>query len=530
MSSAGNKVSMMSAYFMQTTAAAKVSNVRDVSPKVKTDNEGFGQILDRAKDTSAQQQKVSDTPQKTDEIRDNTYETDSKHVKESDYKNDTTADNNLNEKVADNGYSEENEMIDTEVTAEEAATIVEDAPQLMPLLTENIDEAVTQVETEMDIITAATIETDTLLQDTISEQGKKIISQMAETFDISEEDIVNAMQVLGLMAADLLNAANIPQVLTQASTQEQAIDLITDSDIYASLQDLMEGAESMKGELMNGFDLSEEELQTAIDETAKSFENTLQESVDAETEEEPVFTNDLTKTIDVKTEGAPQSEAFGDRSLAEEITGERTQVNIRVPGNNTEKSLLNEGSQSQNLFNQLVNNITDAAAKVDSGQTVSYTDRAQMENIVRQITDRITIMTGQEETSMELALHPASLGNVNILLTSGKDGITAKFTAQNQMVKEAVETQMIQLQQKFEDAGIKVTSIEITIASHGFEQNLEQGNDRRPGDSEQSRKAKGLRRINLSEISEDDAQVADDAEKIAVQMMAMNGNSVDYSA
>lgn len=516
MSSAGNKVSMMSAYFMQTTAAAKVSNVRDVSPKVKTDNEGFGQILDRAKDTSAQQQKVSDTPQK-------------------DYKNYTTADNNLNEKVADNGYSEENEMIDKEVTAEEVTTIVEDAPQQMPLLTENIDEAVTQVEIETDIITAATdipatIETDTLLQDTISEQGKKIISQMAETFDISEEDIVNAMQVLGLMAADLLNAANIPQVLTQASTQEQAIDLITDSDIYASLQDLMEGAESMKGELMNGFDLSEEELQTAIDETAKSFENTLQESVDAETEEEPVFTNDLTKTIDVKTEGAPQSEAFGDRSLAEEIAGERTQVNVRVPGNNTEKSLLNEGSQSQNLFNQLVNNITDAAAEVDSGQTVSYTDRAQMENIVRQITDRITIMAGQEETSMELALHPASLGNVNILLTSGKDGITAKFTAQNQMVKEAVETQMIQLQQKFEDAGIKVTSIEITIASHGFEQNLEQGNDRRPDDSEQSRKAKGLRRINLSEISEDDAQVADDAEKIAVQMMAMNGNSVDYSA
>jgi flagellar hook-length control protein FliK len=132
---------------------------------------------------------------------------------------------------------------------------------------------------------------------------------------------------------------------------------------------------------------------------------------------------------------------------------------------------------------------------------------------------------------MELSLHPASLGNVNILLTSGKDGIVAKFTAQNQIVKEAVEAQMVQLQQKFDEQGIKVTSIEVTIASHSFEQNLEQGNDRRNGEPAEARKVKPLRRINLSEIGDDVIdELTSDADRIAASMMAVNGNSVDFSA
>ena len=102
-----------------------------------------------------------------------------------------------------------------------------------------------------------------------------------------------------------------------------------------------------------------------------------------------------------------------------------------------------------------MNNIADAAVRAEGSDLVSYSDRAQMENIIRQITEKITISAKAEETSMELQLHPASLGNVNILLTSGKDGIVAKFTAQNVLVKEAVEAQMIQLQQKFDEQGIR---------------------------------------------------------------------------
>jgi flagellar hook-length control protein FliK len=188
-------------------------------------------------------------------------------------------------------------------------------------------------------------------------------------------------------------------------------------------------------------------------------------------------------------------------------------------------------SEHTNLFNQLINNLSENQVKVpETENIISYTDRAWMEDIVRQIADKITITAGETESSMELQLHPASLGNVNILLTSSKDGIVAKFTAQNEIVKEAVESQMVQLQQKFDEQGIKVTSIEVTIASHAFEQNLHQDNNERQDNNEAQRGGRGLRRINLAEFDPEEENEMSEAEMIAAQMMAYNGNSIDFSA
>jgi flagellar hook-length control protein FliK len=293
----------------------------------------------------------------------------------------------------------------------------------------------------------------------------------------------------------------------------------------------MEGAESMKDGLMNEFDLSEEELQAGISNAKDNFRQMLEEGLEGTVSEEDQAVAPLDPNAnavkDTKTD-APQSEAFTDQPMVEEKKVEITTNSSKEGGN---KNSLQSGAESSNLFNQVMNNIADAAAGVEGSDMVSYADREQMENIIRQITEKITISAKNEETSMELSLHPASLGNVNILLTSGKDGIVAKFTAQNQIVKEAVEAQMVQLQQKFDEQGIKVTSIEVTIASHGFEQNLEQGNERHSGEAEAEKKVKSLRRINLSDLeANEEAEAQSDAEKIALQMMAANGNMVDFSA
>ena len=370
------------------------------------------------------------------------------------------------------------------------------------------------------------------LQDAINEDGKAIITRISDTFDITEDEMINAMQVLGLMAADFINPETIIPLINEASGDGMT-ELITDSDIYTSLQDLMEGAESMRSELMNEFDLSEEDMQAAIDETKESFAAVMQNTEDEEIPEEAVNVNrEAFIEKDPVTQKAPQSEVFSDQPATEEKAVEITTENANKGGNESSRNNLKQGAESTNLFNQIVDRIADAAPEVETFSQVSYSDRAQMENIIRQITDRITIMTSAEETSMELSLHPASLGNVNVLLSSGKDGITAKFTAQNELVKEAVEAQLVQLQQKFEENGVKVTAIEVTIASHAFEQNLNQSNENSdPSESQQGTGTKPLRRINLSELDEEEPEEEmSEAERIAVQMMAMNGNTVDFSA
>lgn len=493
MSSANNVVSTMAAYLVQGTAATNVSNVTNAKDASSAANTSFDMVLNKVSDTFVQN-KTSDVSKQVNQSPDNTKQTSTVETTKDTVKTDDQI-------KADNGS--------------------------------NVQEVQDQTDNRVNAVTDETqgTEADTKLQEAINEAGKEMMKQIADEMDITEDDVINAMQVLGLMAVDLLNPANVAQMITQISGQEETIDLITDTDIYTSLQDLMEGAESMKSELMNEFDLSEDELQAGISDTKENFGKALEGALEGklnENEEIVVNADEVVKEVKNTRTEAPQSEAFTDKPVVEEKTVE---ITTNAPKDGGNKNSFNGGAESSNLFNQLMNNIADAAATVDGSEMVSYADREQMENIIRQITEKITISAKNEETSMELSLHPASLGNVNILLTSGKDGIVAKFTAQNQLVKEAVEAQMVQLQQKFDEQGIKVTSIEVTIASHGFEQNLEQGGGRHPGETEGERKVKSLRRINLGDLEDtEEIEAESDAERIALQMMAENGNMVDFSA
>jgi flagellar hook-length control protein FliK len=489
MGGANNVVGIMAAYLNQGTAVANVSNVQTKNDTSKTAGTSFDSILNKVTDNMIQS-KTTDTAKDVSRQAANV-------------KSDSTAAGKSVEKAA-TGAGEKAQAAE-DISRDVQATAA--------------DQTVVQTE-ETGTVSAE-------LEEAINEAGEELISQIAETFELTEDEVVNAMQVLGLMAADLLNPTNLTQLITELSGQGERIELITDSDIYTSLQDLMEGAESMKMGLMNEFDLSEEEVQTALDDLGRDFGKNLEEAAklvepEIAAEKEPGIMTEGPKEPQVK---APVSEAFTDRAPEEEKSVE---ITVSSSKEGETKGNLQQGAESSNLFNQVMNNIADAAEAADTAQ-VSYTDRTQMEDIIRQITDKITISAKAEETSMELSLHPASLGNVNILLTSGKDGIVAKFTAQNEIVKEAVESQMLQLQQKFDEQGIKITSIEVTIASHGFEQNLDQQerNDQSPSDE---KKTRGLRRINLTELKDEDAEPENEAERIAVQMMEANGNSVDYSA
>jgi flagellar hook-length control protein FliK len=531
MGSATNSVGQMLAYMKQSAAAVNVSSVTITKNSTQQATNSFDSFLNKAsvqvsqndtklQDTDAtKSQNVVDTSKQPVKSESNTpvKETDNKYGKFDDQVN-----NQLNDQV--------NEQEESEVIVEEIETVIADDTE--------------QIET-------TNSEVNNKLQATIFETGKELVSKIAQALEIDEEDLLSAMQVLGMTFGDLLDPQNIQLLVESAGGTDKALDLITDSDLYANMQDLMEGADSMRSELMNEFDLSEEDFKNIVAASKDDFQVNIDENVIVTAEKvvtdkpeivvneivnEAVNENEEPITKDIK---APQSKDTTPEIQVKDTSQENEPTTFKPVEETSEapkeehkesESKLNDNGQNTNPFNQLLNNIAEA---VDTNpmSNVSYTDRAQMENIIRQITDRITISAGTEETSMELQLHPAHLGNVNILLTSTKDGIVAKFTAQNQIVKEAVESQMVQLQQKFEEQGIKVTAVEVTIASHAFEQNLQQ-NDKNSGFEEQQAKSKKtLRRINLSEgfASEDEEELSE-SDILAAKVMEMNGNTVDYSA
>lgn len=66
------------------------------------------------------------------------------------------------------------------------------------------------------------------------------------------------------------------------------------------------------------------------------------------------------------------------------------------------------------------------------------------------------------------------------------------------MVKEALESQIADLKQNMNQAGVKVDAVEVTVGGHEFERNLEQNAKQEEQQAEEREKAaNATRHINL---------------------------------
>ena len=69
--------------------------------------------------------------------------------------------------------------------------------------------------------------------------------------------------------------------------------------------------------------------------------------------------------------------------------------------------------------------------------------------------------------------------------------------AQNEAVKEAIESQVTQLKETLESQGVKVEAIEVTVGSREFNQNLDENNN----GEEQHKQKKHISKEELDEIN-----------------------------
>ena len=166
---------------------------------------------------------------------------------------------------------------------------------------------------------------------------------------------------------------------------------------------------------------------------------------------------------------------------------------------------------------------------VEITQTVVQT-RIDVEDIMRQVSHMTRVMVSQAESSIEMQLNPANLGKVYLQVVSREGVITAQLAAQNEAVKEALENQVAILKENMNQQGIKVEAIEVTIASHEFERNLEQ-NQQGPAEEQQEAEAKksSRRNINLNNSEELEGMMSEE-ENLAAKIMSEQGNSVDLTA
>ncbi|MBD5449432.1 MAG: hypothetical protein HDR28_04610 [Lachnospiraceae bacterium] len=423
-------------------------------------------------------------------------------------------------------------------TAEPVSAVKKDTPmqgESQKTVSDKTEDAMQQSGSNNNVKNAESDAETKQAMEEVEKSGEELVRDIAEEMDVTPEEVEQAMEVLGLTAIQLFDVDNLKQLLLTISGSTDELSLVTDETLYGQLQDLTAAVEGSLAELQEELGMSEEELNALVEQMISG--NGESEMQDATPAQEADLEGMKDYTVTVRKDGetvqvkVTVDDASGSKSVQEEVT-DTPKAEVQTGHKTRERNASadsgrGEGSQTGNAFMQTFDkamDVNETPEPVDTGY-----QSVRTEDIMNQIMDYMKINLKAEVQEMELQLHPASLGTVGVQIVAKEGAITAQFTTQNETVRAVIETQLIQLKEQFEEQGIKVDAVEVTVANHEYGQQFSQENEN--ADQKQGKAAKGTRRINLEEIDEDaDPMEMEDSERIAVEMMQASGNTVDYTA
>ena len=346
--------------------------------------------------------------------------------------------------------------------------------------------------------------------DTVKEVCEDIKDAIKEEFDVSDEDIKVAMELLGLTALDLLSTAKVAELIEQL-TGTDALTLITNEDMMQSFNNIINVVDEANADIAGMLGVKTEEVgivlgQNDIAPVVNSEDTTKQ--ADGKEADTKNADDNINQTVD-------NQESLSE-VLAKKIT---TESDGKAKNNMPESNEANNKVTYADVADNMISNITDTFADIitEGISTVKEAD------IVNQVIDSVKLMASRELTSMEVMLNPEHLGSVHITVTARNGIVSAQIAAQNEQVKTALENQMVTLREQFESQGLKVDAVEITVMAHSFEagQNFGQSeSERKQGESKVHRK------LDLSSF---DDELEEDLESTAPAPKA-EGSSVEYLA
>lgn len=359
-------------------------------------------------------------------------------------------------------------------------------------------------------------------EEVLSTAVNTVLENTAQILDVSVDELKAAMDTLGMDSLDILDARQLGNLVLEVSQLSDTSQLLTDENLYTQFQQVMDSLGEVMADCSQTLQMEPEQ----VVETVKLLQTEPVKTVEAEAE--PVI---AVETLNVtKEEGQPvkTEEPVQVSETVQTVSEEpATTQKIREEAGNRNHDSQAE-SNTGNGFSML-DSLKETMAEVQQTENLSASQEVDTQDIMRQIMDYMKVQLKPETTSLEMQLHPANLGTLQIQMVTKGGSLTANFITQNEAVKAALESQMVQLQQNFEEQGIKVNSIEVTVQPHAFEQNLEQGRGNNSGQNQPGRGRN--RRINLDAL-QDEAEFGSltAEEQLAAEMLRAGGNTVDYTA
>lgn len=403
-------------------------------------------------------------------------------------------------------------------------------------------------------------------EEELEQFGQDVVNKVAEVLGVEVEAVEEALNELNLTPFDLLNPQNLVQAVKAIDGIGDDTQLLFDGDFQQLLKDLGQMGDNLMAQMNLREDQlhelteqmrmlaaqqepaeSQEMVQTAAEPAVEVVFENRQDSSRPEVSEEtvlPVREEDTAfkqeqplEAEDVSGEFQPmeEGEVLAQQTGAQEgdgssfTSGEQTQTGEKNPFR--ERSRTDAQPQAEQIVTA---DRTPTQAQLQEiaqapSPNASYVASHVMD-IIRQVAENVRIVMSSESTSMEMQLNPENLGKIYLNVTTQEGVVSAHLRAQDEAVRAALESQLATLRENLNQAGIKVDAIEVTVATHEFERNLEQnqGGEAQPREEEANprRTRRNLSMDSLDEIS----GLMTEEEQLAAQIMRDNGNSVDLMA
>lgn len=347
------------------------------------------------------------------------------------------------------------------------------------------------------------------LKDKISSIEEKIKEAIKKALGVSDEELENAMALFGFNFTDLLDTDQFTQLFLSLTGNENMLTLITDENLYQSFRQLTELLEGFEAELLEEFDLTQEELNTVFSllEQTEGPKETFSAAIGAAAE-----TEEKEPQVSEEENSGQEFKAAEEKELpAADTSG----------ADSSKKDMSGESSKEEMNFMQSENR---TVIHHSPAEHVVYTQKTDSYGIVQQVVEQVKVMVKEDLTSLEMQLNPESLGKLTLQVTSRQGVITAQLEVRTDAAKDLVEAQMAQLKESMNQQGLKIEAVEVTIASHAFESNLEQ-KDQSGEEPKQQKKSSENGEANGIGLEE-----AEEEESVEDTIRRANGNVVNFKA
>lgn len=342
----------------------------------------------------------------------------------------------------------------------------------------------------------------------------QIREAIMEELDLAPEELDQMMEEMGIVLSDLRQPQAIMQLVLANSSATDSTAILLDEQLENTFKGLLRSVETIDKDLLSK--LTEEEIklileQADVDEALSNFQD-----------------NELIQPFTVSNKDSEESVKAKESTMKFQVIDNDTKEEgslVAVKDDNPTEA--KEGKEEFNQPEAFDTFLDKLSANYDTNFVESTGDTLrthEIREIAQQIIDQIRVTVKPGQTTMELQLNPEHLGKVNLTVSSKEGVMTAHFVVQNEITKEAVESQMITLKDTLAEQGIKVDTIDVTVASYTFDQN----NQSNEANQMMQNKSNNRNKITFEEaigISEDNVE-----DENAIKLAGSTGYAIDYTA